>query len=646
EVWSAGYQASGAEPDRYEASFSEDRAEIVRRDGAIGSTLEVVVTPEDDAEVRRVSLTNFGLKPREIEITSYAEVVIAPTAADLAHPGFSNLFVETEWIPNLGALLATRRPRADTEPRIWAAHVAAVAAVVGSPSISAIPPVPATESSSEAGGDLQYETDRARFLGRGRGVRTPMSVIDGLALSNMAGAVLDPIFSLRRRVRLAPGATVRVTFTTLMASSREAAVSLADKYRDPAAFDRAAAMSWTQAQVQLRHLGITPDEANLFQRLANRVLFSDPSLRAPVEVLQRNTRGASTLWANGISGDLPIVLVRIDEIDDIGIVRQLLQAHEYFRTKGLGIDLVILNEKAPSYVQDLQAALEALVRTSQSLHHEGNEPDRRGGNAFILRADLIAPEVRDVLLVAARAVLLARDTSLFEQIERRVRREERRGLPAGRVRRAAASAISEGKTDGRAPSPTPEATPQRPQLELWNGLGGFADDGREYVTFLGEGQWTPAPWVNVISNPNFGCEVSESGAGYTWSGNSRENQLTAWSNDPVSDPPGETFYIRDEENGQLWGPTVLPIREEAWPYVASHGQGWSRFEHTSHGVTLELLQFVPRADSVKISRLTIVNRENRPRRLAVTAYAEWVLGTSRGASAPFVVTEIDSQTGA
>jgi len=646
EVWSAGYQASGAEPDRYEASFSEDRAEIVRRDGAIGSTLEVVVTPEDDAEVRRVSLTNFGLKPREIEITSYAEVVIAPTAADLAHPGFSNLFVETEWIPNLGALLATRRPRADTEPRIWAAHVAAVAAVVGSPSISAIPPVPATESSSEAGGDLQYETDRARFLGRGRGVRTPMSVIDGLALSNMAGAVLDPIFSLRRRVRLAPGATVRVTFTTLMASSREAAVSLADKYRDPAAFDRAAAMSWTQAQVQLRHLGITPDEANLFQRLANRVLFSDPSLRAPVEVLQRNTRGASTLWANGISGDLPIVLVRIDEIDDIGIVRQLLQAHEYFRTKGLGIDLVILNEKAPSYVQDLQAALEALVRTSQSLHHEGNEPDRRGGNAFILRADLIAPEVRDVLLVAARAVLLARDTSLFEQIERRVRREERRGLPAGRVRRAAASAISEGKTDGRAPSPTPEATPQRPQLELWNGLGGFADDGREYVTFLGEGQWTPAPWVNVISNPNFGFQVSESGAGYTWSGNSRENQLTAWSNDPVSDPPGETFYIRDEENGQLWGPTVLPIREEAWPYVASHGQGWSRFEHTSHGVTLELLQFVPRADSVKISRLTIVNRENRPRRLAVTAYAEWVLGTSRGASAPFVVTEIDSQTGA
>ncbi|MFY9823700.1 MAG: glucoamylase family protein, partial [Thermoanaerobaculia bacterium] len=420
EVWSAGYQASGVEPDRYEAAFSEDRAEIERRDGSIGSRLEVVVTPEDDAELRRVSLTNYGLKTREIEITSYAEIVIAPPAADLAHPAFSNLFVETEWVANLGALLATRRPRSDDEPRIWAAHVTAVAAAD-------------TEESSR---EVQYETDRARFLGRGRGVRTPNSVIDGKDLLNTAGAVLDPIFSLRRRVRLAPGATVRVTFTTLVASSREAAITLADKYRDPAAFERAAAMAWTQAQVQLRHLGITPEDANLFQRLANRVLFSDPSLRAPVEVLQRNTKGVTALWAHGISGDLPIVLVRIDEIDDIGIVRQLLQAHEYLRTKGLSIDLVILNEKAPSYVQDLQAALEAAVRASQGLHRGGNGPDPQRGDAFVLRADLIGPEDCDVLLMAARAVLLARDASLFEQIERRVRREERRGLPAGRVRRA------------------------------------------------------------------------------------------------------------------------------------------------------------------------------------------------------------------
>ena len=645
EVWSAGYQPSGVEPDSYEVTFSEDRAEIVRRDRAITCRLEVVVAQEADAELRRVSLTNHGARVREIELTSYAEIVLAPQAADVAHPAFSNLFVETEWDAHLGALLASRRPRSASEPRIWAAHVAASAGASLFPGMSGTFGMGASGISGEGTDVVQYETDRARFLGRGRGVRTPMSVIDGSSLSNTAGAVLDPIFCLRRRVRLAPGTTARVLFSTLVTSSREAALDLADKYRDPAAFERATTMAWTQAQVQLRHLDILPDEANLFQRLANRVLYSDPSLRPAAEVLQGNTRGASALWAFGISGDLPIVLVRIDEIDDMGIVRQLLKAHEYFRIKRLTVDLVILNERAPSYVQDLQSALESLVRSSQShVHHEGQEPH---GNAYILRADLLATEVRGALLTTARVVLKARDGSLFEQIERRARAEERRVLTAAGARRAA----GRGPAATASPSvPTATATvdTERPRipLELWNGLGGFTADGSEYVTILGAGQWTPAPWINVISNPSFGFQVSESGAGFTWSVNSRENQLTPWSNDPVSDPPGETFYVRDEESGLLWGPTVLPIREEAWPYVARHGQGYSRFEHTSHGVTLELLQYVPPADPVKISRLTIINREDRPRRLTVTAYAEWVLGTSRSASAPFIVTSLDSDTSA
>jgi cyclic beta-1,2-glucan synthetase len=606
-VWSAGFQPSGAEPDSYEVAFSEERAEIVRRDGAIASRLEVVVAPEDDAEVRRVSLTNHGLRVREIELTSYAELVLAPAATDLAQAAFSNLFVETEFVASLGALLATRRPREQSEARIWAAHVVAAA--------------------GEPIGATQYETDRLRFLGRGRGVRTPMSVVDGRPLSNTVGAVLDPIFSLRRRVRLSPGSTVRVTFSTLVAPTREAALYLADKYRDPAVFERAATMAWTQAQVTLRHLGILADEANLFQRLANRILYSDPSLRSTAELQGRNLPGPPALWAHGISGDLPIVLVRIDELDDLGIVRQLLKAHEYFRGKRLAVDLVVLNEKAPSYGQDLQAALEALLRTAQALHHgEGNEPH---GGVFLLRAEGVAAAARSVLLVAARVVLTARNGTLAEQIARRDRAEKR--SPRA-VRQAT-------------PQP-PEAPPRRPDLESWNGLGGFADGGREYVTILGEGQWTPAPWINVIANPGFGFQVSESGAGYTWSVNSRENQLTPWSNDPVSDPPGEILYVRDEESGELWGPTALPIREETRVYVARHGQGYSRFEHSSHGVALELLQLVPLGDPVKISRLTLTNRDSRPRRLSVTAYVEWVLGTSRTATAPLVVTEIDGPTGA
>jgi cyclic beta-1,2-glucan synthetase len=607
QVWSAAYQPSGVEPDTYEVVFSEDHIEIRRRDGAIATTLEVVVSPEHDAEVRRVSITNLGTRTREVELTSYAEIVLAPPAADGAHPAFSNLFVQTEFAPDLGALLATRRPRSPGEPQVWAAHVVV--------------------TEGETVGEVQYETDRARFLGRGRGIRTPMSVIDGYPLSNTVGAVLDPIVSLRRRVRLAPGASARVTFSTLVAASRDQALALADEYHDPATFERAATLAWTQAQVQLHHLGIDPDEAYLFQELASRILYSDPTLRPSSAMLTRNTRGPSALWRYGISGDIPIVLVRIDEPEDQGIVRQLLRAHEYWRMKQLAVDLVILNEQAPSYAQGLQASLEAQVRTSQSrLRHEEHEAS---GSVFILRADLVSAEDRILLQTAARAVLLSRRGTLAEQVVY-PQRSQAPAVPLPRRLPATKSV---------------EVVPPRPDLEFFNGLGGFAADGREYVTILGEGQWTPAPWINVIANPAFGFQVSESGSGYTWSLNSRENQLTPWSNDPVSDPPGETLYVRDEESGELWGPTVLPIREEAWPYIARHGQGYSRFEHTSHGISLSLLQFVPREDPIKISRLTIENHSGRSRRLSVTAYVEWVLGVMRSASAPFVVTEIDPETG-
>ncbi len=609
ESWSAGYQPRGGEPDSYGVTFSEDRAEIHRRDRAIASTLEVIVSPEDDAEVRRVSITNLGTKTREIELTSYAEVVLAPPAADAAHSAFSNLFVHTSFVPELDALLATRRPRSRGERQMWLAHVVVV--------------------EGETVGALQWETDRARFLGRGRGIRTPLSVVGGGALSNTVGPVLDPIVSLRRLVRLPPGTTVRATYSTLLAPSREEAVDLADKYRDPATFERVATLAWTQAQVQLHHLGIGPDEAHLFQSLANHILFSDRALRPSADVLARHTGGPAALWAHGISGDIPIVLVRIDELEDVAIVRQLLRAHEYWRMKQLAVDLVILNERAPSYVQELQALLETLVRTSRpAAPREGHE---RQGSVYILRSDRVTAPQRDALQAAARAVLLSRRGTLAEQIIHAQRPDTASVVPQRRQ---------------AAPKPPPDVPLPRPDLEFSNGLGGFATKGREYVTLLGEGESTPAPWVNVIANPGFGFQVSESGSGYTWSINSGENQLTPWSNDPVSDPPGETIYVRDEESGELWGPTALPIREQTGRYVIRHGQGYSRFEHVSHGIALELLQLVPLDDPIKVSRLTLTNQSGRARRVSVTAYVEWVLGVSRSAAAPFVVTEIDSNTGA
>ncbi|HEY0283094.1 MAG TPA: glucoamylase family protein, partial [Rhizomicrobium sp.] len=605
-VWSAGHQPSGAEPDSYETRFSEDKVEYRRRDGAIATVLEVVVSPEDDAEVRRLSISNGSNRPREIEITSYAELVLAPRAADAAHPAFSKLFVQTEYDAKAGVILATRRRRSPTEPEIWAAHLAVV--------------------EGETVGVTEIETDRAKFLGRGRDARSPIAMMDKRPLSNSVGTVLDPIFALRRRVRVQPGETVRIAFWTIVASSRADLLDLVDKHQDANAFDRAATLAWTQAQVQLRHLDIDAEKASLFQRLAGHVLYASPSTRPSSDIIRRGSGGPAGLWAQSISGDIPIVLVRIASIEDIAVIGQLLRAHEYWRLKRLAVDLVILNERSSSYVQDLHVAVETMVRTSQSRPQAGLGVTR--GGVFVLRADLISQETRTLLLSVARVVLAARQGSLSDQLDRLRKASITAPPPLRRLK----------------PTELPPPILAIPDLEFFNGLGGFAADGREYVTVLKAGQVTPAPWTNVIANASFGFQVAAEGGGYTWSVNSRENQLTPWSNDPVADRPGEVLFVRDVDSGVLWGPTALPIRDEAAPYIVRHGQGYSRFEHDAHGIKLDLLQYVPLHDPIKISRLKIHNISQRTRRLSVTAYVEWVLGPSRSASAPFIATETDPET--
>jgi cyclic beta-1,2-glucan synthetase len=609
-VWSAGFQPRGVEPDDYEVVFNEDRAQFTRRDGTLTTIQEIVVSAEDNAEVRRISLTNSGTRMREVELTSYSEIVLAPQAGDVAHPAFSKLFVETEYLANEAAILATRRQRSPDDPKIWAAHLAVL--------------------DGEAVGKIEVETDRARFIGRRNGIRTAISAIDGRPLSGTVGTVLDPVFALRRRVQIAPGATVCVAFWTMVASSREALLDLVDKHRDTTAFERASTLAWTQAQVQLRHIGIDPGEAGIFQRLGGHLLYAAPTLRPSSESILRGAGAQSLLWPLGISGDLPILLLRISDIENLDLAHQLLQAHEYWRMKQLAVDLVILNERASSYVQDLQIAIETLVRTSQSRISSDVKP--AAGRVYVLRADLMSSDARAHLIAISRAVLVGQRGPLSEQLDRV---PDIKLTAAPRPKRLAAEA--ERPVDDVPPSKT---------LEFFNGLGGFSDDGREYVTILGPGQSTPAPWINVIANPNFGFQVGTEGGGSTWSANSRENQLTPWSNDPVTDRSGEAFYLRDNDIGNLWSATALPIRDDAVTYVARHGRGYSRFTHTAHEIAVDLVQFVPIGDSIKISRLKLHNRSSRARNLSITAYAEWVLGPSRQASAAFVTTAVDAATGA
>ena len=604
-VWSTLYQPTNQRPRSYEVSFSEDKVDFWRTDAGIITHTQIIVSPEDDAEVRQVSLTNQSTRVREIELTSYMEVVLAPPAADAAHPAFSNLFIETEFIAAENALLARRRPRSDKDEPVYAVHVVVI--------------------EGERVGAVQYETDRSRFLGRGHTPANPVAVMEERPLSNSVGAVLDPVFSLRQRVRLQPGATARVSFTTALAHSREEALILADKYHDPSIFDRAAQLAWTQSQVAMRHHNIDAEEAHLFQRLAGRVLYADSSLRPRPHVLAMNTKAQSGLWPYGISGDLPIVIVRVSRSEDLDTVRQILRGHEYLRLKGLSIDLVILNDHPPSYAQELQEELLAMIRSSGS---QGLQ-DKPGG-VFLRRTDIMPEADRILLHAVARVVLVPERGSLEEQLTRRSAED---ALPPDFIQRMPSRNY-------------PEVVMESPELTFFNGVGGFNQGGREYVTVLRDGQWTPAPWTNVIANEHdFGFQVTETGGGYTWSVNSRENRLTPWSNDAVSDPPGETIYLRDEESGTVWTTTPQPVREDE-PYVIRHGQGYTVFEHTSHGITQELLMFVPLDAPVKVSVLRLRNRTNRRRRLSITSYNELVIGVERGVSAPYLITEIDDKSGA
>jgi cyclic beta-1,2-glucan glucanotransferase len=607
-VWSPTYQPVLSEPDSYDVTFEPDKVTFRSRHDDFETQLQVTVSSEDDVEVRRLSIVNRSNRPREVEITSYAEIVLAPPEDDFAHPAFGKLFIETEFDSQSAGLLFSRRPRGADESPAWVFHVLGV---------------------ERFGGSVEWETDRARFIGRGRSVANPIA-LDGRALSRTTGAVLDPIASLRDRVRLAPGAMVRVTFATGVTTDRAAALGLARKYRDGSAASRAFSMAFTHVHTTLNYLGLTDDHAILFDRLASRLFGTDASCISPAD-LAANTLGQSGLWGYGISGDLPIALIRITDADALPLVRQLLLAQEYWRVKGLHADVVILNEHPLEYLDDTQDYLTTLVQDSRWARW-----NNRSGGMYLLRSDGMADADRRLLSAVARVVLTGELGDLATQMNR----------PAPWL-------SPEEQQDLRAPAaltvPTPAAEPVPvPPLIMQNGLGGFTPDGREYVVVLEGERETPLPWSNVMANEHFGTMVSTSGAAFTWAGNSRENRLTPFANDPITDPTGEAIYIRDDETGAVWGatPAPLPRRPDSGRWVIRHGPGVTRYHHAVDGVQHELAICVSPDEPVKLALLTITNNSPATRRLSVFGYVEWCLGPPRSGERRFVTTERDEKSGA
>jgi cellobiose phosphorylase len=606
EFWSTAHQPTLKPSKRYEVIFSEGRVEFRRRDYDFDTHTEITVSPEDDIELRRVRITNRARTRRSIEITTYGEVVLATAASDAQAPAFGNLFVQTEILDKRHAVLCTRRPRAQSDPTPWMFHLMAVHGG-------------AAEATS-------YETDRMRFVGRGKSVHAPQAMLDPSPLSGSAGSVLDPIVSIRQRVTIDPGDSVTIDIVTGVGDSRDAVLALVEKYQDPHLADRVFDLAWTHSLVVLRQLNASEADAQLFGRLAGSVLYANASLRAEAGILRNNQRGQSGLWGYAISGDLPIVLLQVSDANNIDLVRQMVQAHAYWRLKGLAVDLVIWNEDHSVYRQLLQEQIMGLVAGGVEAH----VLDRPGG-IFVRRAEQIAAEDRILMQSVARVIISDSKGSFADQITRRAPPEP----PLPRT----GSALPRRSDSARSVEAPAKA------LLFDNELGGFAMDGREYVITTGQARSTPLPWSNVIANAQFGTVITESGQAYTWGENAHEYRLTPWHGDPVSDCGGEAFYLRDEESGSFWSPTPLP-KCGATPYCTRHGFGYSVFEHSEEGIHSELWVYVALDASVKFAVLKVRNDSERPRQLSATAYVEWVLGDLRAKTAMHVVIDVDQASGA
>jgi cyclic beta-1,2-glucan synthetase len=605
--WSSGHAPTSRAADAYRASLATDRVTLLRRDGALETRTEIVVVPEDAAEVRRITVTNTGPDTREVELTSYGEIVLAPRLADRAHPAFSKLFVETEWHEWCHAITATRRPRSAGEPRLWLMHV--------------------VDSGDGRVGNVEYETDRARFISRGRSTRDPEALVSDAALSGTTGAVLDPIFAIRTRVRLGPGQSASVAFTTLVAKTRARAFELADRYHGSHAAQRALDLAWTSTQVELRELGISPTDAAACQDLAGYILFPDSVMREDRDVAARKDGWQQTLWAHGISGDWPVVVATVGSADGLPTVHHLLTAHRYWKLRGVTVDLVVVVDEPQGYLQDLQARITALALSAGG----SAGLDASGGVHVRNREALGAADFATIRAVARLAITCDGRTlpRIAEDFAKALEGPQDPPLPV-RERRRRAGPL--------------ETTAAERRLRAWNGHGGLTAEDN-YQISVRDIDVPPAPWANVIANAQGGVVVTESGGGFVWAGSSYFFRLTPWSNDPVTDPVGEALYLRDEETGEFWSLTPAPVRGDA-PYDVEHAPGRSVFRHERDGIATRLSVGMAPEDAVKLGVLDITNREDRPRRLTLTSYTEWTLGVLREQTQHRVRTQFEPEAGA
>ncbi len=606
-AWPAAYDPTGSQPDKYKVKFSPDKAEFLRRDGNLESHLEVAVSPEDNAEVRRISITNHSDHVRIAEITSYFEPVLAPRHEDASHPAFSKLFVEAEYVEEQMCLLAARRQRKEEQKPLWLVHTMTVETSLSNTDLVI--------------GDLQYETGRMKFIGRNRDISNPEALEPDQPLSNgTVGSAPDPIMSLRRRVKIEPGRTVRAVYTVGVAQAKGLALKLAEKYNDYRSSERVFELAWTRSQVENRYLGLESSEVEFYLELIPLILYNNNFKREYARYISDNTCTQHDLWTFGISGDLPVILVEVNDIEDIDMVQWAIKGHEYWQLKGLRIDLVILLNKKEGYSQPLSDQ----IRNAVSASHARELVNKYAGVFIINSAEMDSTQI--ALFYTAARIVVKDSVDALKSIVRQLRSPTQTAVEATKHSRQ--------KTEPSIEAHQPE---HERELLFFNGIGGFSEDGREYVTRIEKGHHTPTPWSNIIANKRFGFLVTEIGGGYTWAENSREFKLTPWANDPVTDRQGEVLYIVDTQRGCHWSLTPMPAGDNE-PYTVRHGHGYSIFEHNSFGLKQTLTMFVAMEQPAKICLISIVNNTGRKRSLAITYYVRPVLGVNEDGTSPYIMT--------
>jgi len=603
-LWSAGMQPIRGPVGNMQVTFFAHMAVQRRSEGDIITTTEVTVSPDDPVEIRRLHIFNSSSTPRVLRLTSYGEVILTQQSSDARHPAFNKLFIESEFVPELNLQIFKRRPRSDSETPVFLGHMLVL--------------------SGKITPDNAHEADRRAFLGRHGSIRSPRILSDGQYLSGASGATLDPIFSLGQQIVLDGHENTVLAYLTFTAESREEILALANRHQSWTLIERAFQQADISQQSWLTQQNMDTEAIQTALQTLSAMLYPHAATRAPGEVLASNRLGQPTLWRFGISGDYPILLVEIKDPRHIELVRQALQVHRYLRHRRFLMDVVIVNHQQVDYGAELNGMLYRLVSRVNSEQWL----NQRGG-IFILYSTQMQPEEYTLIQAAARLIVQGERGLLADQMPGYT-------IPVPHLPEFRASRL-----EMPIPHTAVETELDVSRLLYFNGLGGFTPDGKEYLIRLEPGRPTPAPWINVIGYPHFGCFVTETGSGCTWSLNSGENRLTPWSNDPVRDPSGEALYLR-EETGAVWSPTPQPVGSKN-TFIVRHGAGYTLFESTAEGIRQRLRIYASPNDPVKLIHLRLENLSGVHRQITATQYVEWVLGTTRAITQSYIISEFDSE---